>query len=648
MKKILTYKKIILILIFICSQITYSQVVLPKLISDGMVLQRDAKIKIWGWASKNEEVKIHFIDSTYITKTNQVGEWSVNISELKSGGPYEMQIDASNSIKIKDILVGDVWVCSGQSNMGLPLGVLKDVYKDEISEMNNPMIRQFSTFPRTNFSNRDSDFKFGIWQHADSNNIYGLTAAGYFFAKNIYEIYKVPIGLLNVNMGGSAAEAWISEESMKEFPIYYKELLKFKSPGYLELRNKQDDERANNWNRMLRINDIGLKDEKQLWSDPNLNISNWESMQIPGYWADTKVGNVNGVIWFRKEFYLTDKNTNGSAYLKLGRIVDCDSVFINGKFIGSTGSQYMPRNYEIQNDILNEGKNVIVVRVINYIHKGGFVPGKKYELLISGQKINLAGEWNYKIGATSEQLDDHLFTGKIPTGLFNGGIAPLLNYNIKGVLWYQGESNTSRAFEHYDLFKLLIKDWRKNWKQGDFPFIFVQLPNFVEVNVERTNFDWAIFRESQLKSLSIPNTGMAVAIDIGEYNDIHPVNKKDIGARLALAARKVAYNEQNIVYSGPIYKSMEIIEDKVILSFSNSGSGLVVKGGKLKSFEICGIDNEFYPAEAKIENNKILVWCSKVLLPVAVRYAWNNNPEDANLYNKEGLPASPFRTSELY
>lgn len=337
------------------------------------------------------------------------------------------------------------------------------------------------------------------------------------------------------------------------------------------------------------------------------------------------------------------------ASLKLGRVVDADSVFINGRFVGATGSQYSQRNYNIPADLLKEGTNTIVVRVINFIRHGGFVPGKQYEISADRDTINLEGGWKYRVGATAEQLEDHLFTGKIPTGLFKGMIAPMLNYGIKGVVWYQGESNTSRAFEHYDLFKLLIKDWRYNWNEGDFPFLYVQLPNFVEVNVETTKFDWAYFRESQLKALSIPHTGMAVSIDIGEWNDIHPVNKKDVGYRLALAAQKIAYGEEKIIYSGPVYKSMNIKGNKAILTFTNVGSGLTTRNGdELRCFEICGVDNIFLPAKAKIENNRVVVWSENVNKPVAIRYAWANNPVGADLYNKEGLPATPFRTSELY
>jgi sialate O-acetylesterase len=372
-------------------------------------------------------------------------------------------------------------------------------------------------------------------------------------------------------------------------------------------------------------------------------------MHVPGYWADTKAGPVNGVVWFRRKINIPASVVGTHAILKLGRIADADSVFINGRFVGSTGSQYSERTYKIPADLLKEGENTIVVRVINYIRHGGFVPGKQYDILANNDTVNLEGEWKYRVGAAVEPLEDRLFTGKIPTGLFNSMIAPMLNYSIKGVLWYQGESNTSRAFEHYDLFKLLIKDWRYNWHQGNFPFLYVQLPNFVEVNVETTKYDWAYFRESQLKALSIPHTGMAVSIDIGDGNDIHPVNKKDLGYRLALAAQKTAYGEKGIVYSGPIYESMKISNNKVILAFTNEGKGLTSKNNEeLKCFEICGVDNEYFPAKAKIVKDKIIVWNDDVINPVAVRYAWANNPLRPNLYNKEGLPASPFRTSELY
>lgn len=626
--------------------VLFGQVRLPRLISDGMVLQRDTQLKIWGWAAKGEKVSVQFINSTYNTVADEKGDWSIALPKLKAGGPYEMQISASNSITIKDILIGDVWICSGQSNMGLALGWLGSVYKEEIDKSENQFIRQFVVPVGFNFKEKEIDFNKGQWLYANPKNVFNFTAVGYFFAKKIYELYKVPIGLVNASLGGSSAEAWISEEAIKSFPKYYETVQQFKNPSLIENINKKDDERYASWYKLLNENDEGYRNPNQPWSDPNLNTSSWETIQLPGYWEKSKLGSVSGVVWFRKEINIPSDMIGKSGILKLGRIIDADSVFINGKFVGATGSQYAPRSYKLPGNLLKEGKNIIAVRVINYIRHGGFVPGKQYEISVGERTIVLEGDWKYRLGTTAEPLEDRLFLGKIPAGLFNSMIAPLQNYKIKGVLWYQGESNTSRACEHYELFKSLIKDWRNNWQQGDFPFLYVQLPNFVEVNIETTKYDWAYFRESQLRALAIPNTGMAVTIDIGEYNDIHPVNKKDVGYRLALAAQKVAYGE-NIIYSGPIYKSMKIDGNKIILSFTNVGSGLVAKpGSELKGFEICGKNDVYFAAKAKIQNNHIVLWCNEVTSPVAARYAWANNPEGVNLYNKEGLPASPFRTND--
>jgi sialate O-acetylesterase len=627
----------------------YCQVKLPKLISDGMILQRDADIKIWGWASANEKINITFIDSTYRITANSNGEWEVSLPKLKAGGPFSMKIEAANSITINDILVGDVWICSGQSNMGFAMGALNEIYPDDIKNSENKFIRQFFVPVAFNFNGRDNDVKYGKWQSANPQNLGRFTAVGYFFAKKLYEIYKIPIGLINANLGGSSAEAWISKEAIKTFPKYWETAQRFSEPAFIERINKKDDERIKSWNKYIHENDAGLKDPQNIWFDPKIKTTDWDTINIPNYWTDTKIGIINGVVWFRKDINIPAEMAGKPGVLKLGRIFDIDSVFINGKFVGATGSQYAPRNYKISGDVLKEGKNTIVIRNISNIRHGGFVPGKQYQLEVNNQKISLEGGWKYKLGVVADPLEDRLFMGKIPTGLFNGMIAPLLNYKIKGAVWYQGESNTSRAFEHYDLFKLLISDWRQNWHQGSFPFLYVQLPNFIEVNEETTQFDWAYFRESQLKALNIPNTGMTVTIDVGEPNDIHPVRKKEVGDRLALTAQKVAYGEKNIVDSGPVYKSMKIRNDKVILSFANIGGGLMLKNGnELKCFEVCGIDNKYFPAKAKIENSNIVVWCNEVPVPVAVRYAWANNPEGANLYNIEGLPASPFRTNELY
>jgi sialate O-acetylesterase len=370
-------------------------------------------------------------------------------------------------------------------------------------------------------------------------------------------------------------------------------------------------------------------------------------MQIPGYWADETLDFVNGVVWFRKEISVPASFVGKDVRLNLGRIIDADSVFINGNFVGTTSYQYPPRRYDLPPDVIKEGKNIIVVRVINSMGEGGFVEDKPYEIVAGDESIDLRGDWKYRPGASMEPLASQTFIRWKPMGLYNAMIAPLLNYCIKGVIWYQGESNAGRPIEYRTLFPALIHDWRNTWKIGDFPFLFVQLPNFMESKNHPSESNWALLREAQLKTLSVPNTAMAVAIDIGEWNDVHPLNKKDVGKRLALAALKVAYNE-NVVYSGPIYKSVKIDGKKIEFTFTNVGSGLIAKGsGELKGFAIAGADRQFVWAQAKIDGDIILVWSDQIKHPVAVRYAWADNPEGANLYNMEGLPASPFRTDEL-
>ena len=296
---------------------------------------------------------------------------------------------------------------------------------------------------------------------------------------------------------------------------------------------------------------------------------------------------------------------------------------------------------------MKEGKNTIVVRVISNIGNGGFVLDKPYTLIAGGDTIDLRGDWQYKLGAAMQPLASQTFIRWKPLGLYNAMISPLLNYRMKGVIWYQGESNAGKPIEYRKLFPALIQDWRNNWDEGDFPFLFVQLPNFMESQSQPSESNWALLREAQLKTLSLQNTGMAVTIDIGEWNDIHPLDKKDVGKRLALAAQRVAYYDSTVVYSGPIYHSMKIRGNKIILTFTNTGSGLIARGSKeLKCFAIAGKDKKFVWAKARIEHNTIIVWNTKIKNPKAVRYAWADNPEGANLFNKEGLPASPFRTDE--
>jgi sialate O-acetylesterase len=516
-----------------------------------------------------------------------------------------------------------------------------------IANSDNPAIRRFFVSKSYDFNKPREDLQSGSWESANPENILRFTATGYFFAKALYEKYKVPIGLIHSSVGGSPAEAWMSEDALKEFPAHLETAEKFKDAAYIKQIEDKDKAVSDAWYSLLRQKDKGLAEGQTPWFDTTYDASGWATMNVPGYWADGRLGNVNGVVWFRKEIDVPASMTGKPARLLLGRVVDSDRTYVNGKFVGSVSYQYPPRKYDVPGDLLQEGKNIIVVRVVNNIGRGGFIPDKPYQLTAAGQTIDLKGPWQYKLGATMEPLQPKTFIEWQPLGLYNGMIAPLLNYTIKGVIWYQGESNTGRPLEYQKLFPALIADWRQKWNQGDFAFLYVQLANFMEAKDQPSESNWAELRQAQLKTLAVPNTGMAVAIDIGEWNDIHPLNKEDVGKRLALAAQRVAYGDKNVVYLGPIYQSMKTEGNKIILTFTNTGSGLIAKGGgELKYFAIAGPDKQFVWAKAKIEDNKVVVWSDKVTNPVTVRYAWADNPEGANLYNKEGLPASPFTTDD--
>jgi len=640
-----TYFKVLslLVLLFIL-QSALGQVKLPLLVSDGMVLQRDTDLKIWGWADANEKLTINFNNKTYNAQAGKEGKWEVMIVPLNAGGPYNMTISGSNQITIKNIIVGDVWVCSGQSNMEYPMNRVKEKYADVIAQSNNPNIRQFFVSQKYNFKTPQEDLQSGSWESVNSETILHFTAVGYFFAKTLYEKYKVPIGLINASLGGSPAQAWISENALKEFPDYLQTAEKFKDDNYIREIQTKDKAVSDEWYGRLNQLDKGLAEKK--WFDVNYIPDGWLTMNVPGYWADYELGNINGVIWFRNEFNVPASMIGKPAKLRLGRIVDADTVYINGEIAGTTSYQYPRRNYELLANMLKTGKNIIVIRVINNSGRGGFVLDKPYEITAAGQTIDLKGKWQYQLGATMEPLPGQTFVQWQPIGLYNAMIAPLLNYKIKGVIWYQGESNTGKPQEYQKLFSTLIRDWRQKWNQGDFPFLYVQLANFMQAKNEPSEIGWAMLREAQLKTLSVPNTAMTVITDIGEWNDIHPLNKEDVGKRLALAAQRFAYNDKTVVYSGPIYQSMKIEGNKIIITFTNIGGGLVAKGGELNYFAIAGTDKKFVWANAKIENDKIVVWNDKITNPVAVRYAWADNPQGANLYNKEDLPASSFRTDE--
>jgi sialate O-acetylesterase len=635
-----------LAVIFIFSlQTVFSQVRLPRLLRDSMVLQRDAGIKIWGWAQKGEKISVQFSGKKYKTIADTDGKWLVTLAPMKAGGPYTMNIDASNHIALKDILIGDVWFCSGQSNMVHQMELHSVRYADDVAKANNPQIRHFWIPNTTNMDAPQSDLPGGSWKWANPNDIGQFSAVAYFFAKVLYEKYHVPIGLINSSWGGIPIEAMMSEDALKEFPSILSTVAKNKDTAYINGLSR----RIPTGVRPSRPEDKGLTGATP-WFSTAYVPKGWRPINIPGYWEDQGIKDLDGTVWYRKEIDVPAAMANGPAKVFLGRIVDADALYINGKQVGNTTYMYPQRRYALPAGTLKPGKNLFVVRVTNNAGKGGFVPDKPYQLIAGNDTIDLKGTWDYKVGQVN--LPQRGFGGgggiaaqNQPTGLYNSMVAPVVNYGVKGFLWYQGESNTGRSDEYARLQPAMIADWRAKWKQPDAPFLFVQLPGFMEMNYLPVESQWAAFREAQLKSLSVPNTAMAVAIDLGEWNDIHPDRKKEVGERLALAAEKLAYHDKDVVPSGPLYQSGTVQGNKIVVKFNNVGKGLITNDGEeLAEFAIAGADKKFVWAKARIEGDSVIVSSDEVQNPMYVRYAWADNPVNPNLYNAEGLPASPFRT----
>jgi sialate O-acetylesterase len=645
-KKIVDMKRMALSFIsaLVLSLTSSAQVRLPRIVRDSMVLQRDAKLNIWGWASPREKVQVAFNNKHYTTTTGTDGKWSVQIQPTKAGGPYTMDIKASNHITLKDILVGDVWLCAGQSNMVHQMELHHVLYAADIAQANNSQIRHFWVPNVTHLKGPQEDLPGGSWKWANPTDVRQFSAVAYFFAKKLYDKYRIPIGLINASWGGTPIEAWTSEEGFKDFSTILGTVQKNKDTAYIN-----GLQRLAAAYQPAKMEDKGLTGDKP-WYDTSYAPKGWRTIAVPGYWEDQGVRDLDGVVWYRREMDVPASMTHVPAKVFLGRIVDADVLYINGKQVGNTSYMYPQRRYNLPAGLLKPGKNLIVVRVTNNGGKGGFVPDKPYQLIIDKDTLDLTGYWQYKVGQVNSSQPGPgggIALHNQPTALFNAMLAPLTNYAVKGFLWYQGEANTSRPKEYAQLQPAMISDWRRQWNNPNAPFLYVQLPGFMDYNYLPSESQWSQFREAQLQSLSVPNTAMAVAIDLGEWNDIHPDRKKEVGDRLALAAMHTAYGEKKVVPTGPLFQTALVEGNKITLTFQHTGSGLVsIDGEELSEFAIAGADKKFVWAKAKIEGDKVVVWNESIAAPMYVRYAWADNPVNPNLYNKEGLPASPFRTDQ--
>ncbi len=639
--------KLSVLILFLCFQVR-AQLRVPALVADHMVLQRNMPIPIWGWAKPGEKINILFKNEVYRGTTAASGKWTVRLPGQAAGGPFELSIKGQDQqLVFKDVLIGDVWICSGQSNMVFDFnnGRARALYAKDIAASENNQIRQIlvsrvtSPVPAENFNSSG-------WKSARPEILNAFSAAAYFFARDLYEKNKVAIGLINTSWGGTKAEAWISEAGIKAFPQFENEVKLLKDTAQIAAKIKQRKLLVADWHEKNKTEDKGYTDGKASWAATDFNDDAWKTVSVPVMFDQFGFSNTFGVMWFRKEIAIPAGLSGKDAIIKLGSVDDEDETFINGIRVGGYANREKAREHHVPGNLIKAGKNIIAVRVINWNGPAGFAGDMPMVLDFGTKVIPIKGTWKYEPGRKTGQLPGAYNTQDLSVSIYNGMIAPLIPYAIKGAIWYQGESNSTRGKEYRELFPAMIADWRSKWKQGNFPFIFQQLVNFKQVVPLPAESDWAELREAQAMTLlRSRNTAMAVGIDIGEADDIHPVNKLDVGRRLALAARKLAYGEKKLVTSGPVYQSLKIKDNVAILNFKQTGRGLKAKDGKaLKYFAIAGADKKFFWADAVIDGQQVLVSSKAVPHPVAVRYAWADNPEGCNLSNQEGLPASPFRT----
>lgn len=663
---------VLLSVIFSCigSSVYARPFAVQKLFNHNMVLQHGQPLPVWGWSESGDTVMVSFGSQTVKTKSGRDGTWQAKLKPLDvSSVPATMTIRSEtndSSIVITNILVGDVWLCSGQSNMECP--VYNPDYwlyestsgKFEAAAANYPAIRLFTVNNRPSADQSLQDDVIGEWTVCSPETVADFSGVGYFFGRELHTCYKIPVGLIDNSWGGTPAEAWTSRQALEQSSVLKPIIKKFDAfvksiPELDRTLIAYGKKRSEIYKKLFSETSVSAWDKGM----PVVTGSTWKTVSTPGKHI---MNAFDGVAWLVKKIAIPEEMRNKPALLSLGPVDDHDITYVNGIEVGRMGldvrgSFDRPRRYPVPASCM-EGSNVtIAVRVGDNIYGGGF-GGKATQMFlvstgtVKADPIPLAGTWKMciekKMPAEYARAPG-FYKGpahqESPSALYNCRINPLLPLALKGVIWYQGESNADRARQYHTLFPAMVQDWRRAWGRQDLPFLYVQLANFLFAQRQPTNHPWAELREAQLQALKkIPHSAMAVIIDIGEARNIHPHNKQDVGKRLSLAARKMVYGE-DIVYSGPLYKNMKIEGDSIRIFFDHTGSGLKSRNNDpLKRFAIAGKDKNFVWANATIDGNTVVVSSGKLKHPVAVRYAWETNPDGCNLYNKEGLPASPFRT----
>ena len=631
-----------------------AEIKMNPLFTDNMVMQQKSDAPVWGTAEPKAKVtvKTSWNKASYSATADEAGKWMVKVSTPKAGGPYSISIteQGAEPITIKNVLIGEVWICSGQSNMQMPVkgGWAKvNNCDEEIANAKYPKMRLLSVERLTSSKPEDNFTTYGNgWQECAPENIAGFSATAYFFGREIHKKTGVPVGLIHTSWGGTTIEAWMSKEALAGVKDLGSQA-EFVSgwPATREERRAKSQGAVDAWNRLSNTFDDAFVHFAD-FSEEKFDDSRWDNMKLPGN-IERVYGGFDGHILVRRTVDIPAAWAGKEIKMYIAGVDDKDFTYFNGTQIGGEQGWNKARVYTIKGDLVKEGKTQVAIRIMDKSGNGG-ISGNDQSFYLEGpdgSKVSLAGQWKSKKDADYSSMPArpvNMYNEPYwSTVLYNSMIAPLVPYTIKGAIWYQGCSNEDRAYQYQDLMKLLIADWRDKWGY-DFPFYITQLANYTRLQTQPTESTWAELREAQLMAArTVPNTGMAVTIDIGEANDIHPRNKQEVGRRLALQALNKTYGMQ-VACSGPVYESYEVDGNVIRLKFS-SASKLVAKGDKLEGFTIAGADHKFHWAEAKIVGNCIEVSCKDVPRPLAVRYAWANNPL-GNLFNAAGLPASPFRT----
>ncbi len=526
----------LVILLFFAPSVSRAEVVLPEIISDGMVLRMDVPNKIWGRAAAGEKVTVKFQKKTYTALADSLGLWTVVIPSPKAGGPYEMSV---SGITVRDVLVGRVWLCSGQSNMELPVARVTDMFAGEIASYENGMIRNF-TVPKTyNFHGPRENLPAARWQALTRENVMEFSALAYFFAKETYARTGVPVGIVNASWGGTPVEAWMSGEDLASFPKYANEKRLYEDDGYLERIKKLEGENFARWNGVMHSADPGLH-ASPAWYSPDFDDAEWETVDMfSEAWGTNGLNPVAGSHWLRKDVNLSPGWDGAPAVLRLGCITDADSAFVNGVFVGATGYMYPPRIYNIPAGVLRAGRNNITVRVVSNGGRPSFVPEKPYKIIMTTpdgetEEADLGGEWRYRTGAPMPPAPEMKFFCYEPECLYNAMIAPLGNCAFDGVIWYQGESNVGRRNEYAALLEAMIAGWRRTFGDENLPFYIVELADFLSPDDAAGRRAWAEMRQAQAEAAGkTDNAWLIENSDLGEWNDIHPLDKKTLALRIA-------------------------------------------------------------------------------------------------------------------